>query len=282
MARMIRVFGLVLLVGLWAVWARGDTSWGILNAANASISSLNAQIAATTPGAASAAATAVPTALPTALPTAIPTALPTAIPTAVPTETPYAGTPTPTPVAATAQTFWDDGILGSPWGESLFMWTKGSDVNATVTDNIDGSPTVLQCSAVSGGLASPAVVASFAYTNYWLASNISNYYASGNIQADIELGPAFSTTTSMLIVGYGNTFWAPTTAYGCNSSPLTGLSTSTFTHVSIPFSTGFNGCDETDGSFSVYVEAISDAGYTGANLSPGVQFYVNNVQITPN
>lgn len=143
----------------------------------------------------------------------------------------------------------------------------GSIGTVSIIDNISGDTLALAYTANSNtATANYCNAINFFITNGPI--NATNYYASGHIQFDIMLGPAYSSLYP-IVVAYGQ-------GAVCTSSPIPGLSQSAFTHVSIPLQGGFNGCNETGTVVIMFI------GITEANIPVGIQFYIDDVQWTPN
>lgn len=196
-------------------------------------------------------------------------------------ETLFGWTPTPTPtstsvVVSGVQTLWKDGNQASHWwGQSPSLISGPASncgstdllVPASVSDNVDGGNTVLQFTATENGAGCAFLIPS--------PVNATSYYASGHIQFDIELGPGFNGSNSIINVQYGMD------GNVCTSETLGGLSTGSFTHVSVPFNNDFiSNCNST-GSMQLVGLNVAYNNSGCGNLS-GIQFYFNNLQITPN
>ncbi|HTB22199.1 MAG TPA: hypothetical protein VK914_05795 [bacterium] len=177
----------------------------------------------------------------------------------VATETAVAGSG-----ATTTQVLWKNGVLASQWwGQPLTMFSSPSNSFSTVsvTDGISGDSSVLAISqTISGDIAS-SIFFEIPYSNAFNASN----YASGHIQFDLKLGPAFSAGEE--IIGEYN-------AGGCIWPSISGLNQTSFTHISVPISTGI--CNTINGFWQIVILDENGSGSTG------IQFYIDNLQITSN
>jgi|GEM_PF-3669566 hypothetical protein len=241
------------------------TSLGILNASGLVVSSLHATIAASTPGAS------------VAGPTPVVTATAVATPVLVPVQTQLPGVVVqPAPNTAN-QLFWANGVTGTPWSYNLTLVYNGSGGTAAVTDTVNGDGTVLQVSSNGS--------ATYAFIEFYLAPlplpplpaqgmDITAYYPSGHLQFDVELGPASDVANTTMTIGYGGVV-----SGACRSTAIPGLSATSFTHVSVPMTSGFPACNVT-GNFAMIGISATDG--SGGNMAPGIQFYLNNVQLTSN
>jgi|GEM_PF-2498490 len=183
-------------------------------------------------------------------------------------------TPTPdlTPVAATAQVLWKNGVKGSWWGHAVDVGVaypaQGSVALATVTDTLTGDTKAL----VYKGNGAAAPYQSNIIFYFSGASNASNYYSTGHIQYDLMLGPAF---------GAGNSLWTayrnPAGACVSPSMPGSGFSATSFTHVSVALAGGFGSCNDT-----AMVNRVGIGIPGGETVPAGLQYYVNDVEWTPN
>jgi hypothetical protein len=180
----------------------------------------------------------------------------------VATATPCAACPSPV-----TQTVLKNGVVNPLWGQAVTLTNTGvSAYYANVTDNLTGDTVALAISTTAGS-----------YNCFFTIPtpvNISNYYANGHLQFDVK---AANASTLVFYASYGNT----NNGNGCSATPVQGLSQTQFVHVSIPLSTlGSGSCGGPSGAASLV--SVNEFGGYDLNASPGVQFYLNNYQITPN
>jgi len=171
------------------------------------------------------------------------------------------------------QTLWDKGPGARWWGEALGVDSNnqavGDSGTATIADPVQGSRTLL-CYVTRASSSPGGYVGGLAFhTLSGAGLDAGSYYATGRIQFDIMLGPAFDPATDAIKVFYGDG------SVGCGSQALGGLSAKAFTHVSLPFADFGEACDAT--SLVNYL-TIAD---TDPGGRPGVQFYVDKVRVTP-
>ncbi len=226
--------------------------------------------------------TATPTITLTSTPTGTPTNSATPTPSGTPTDSPtvtasptITETPTvtltPSPITPIDQSLWANGSFYPWWGQAITIYNNDAS-NETVTDTITGDTIALAFVAPSNFVGYNAGLI-FLIPN---CVNASNYYAAGHIQFDIMLGPASDSNTAQnLNVNYGgiqcNGYGGPGCYnYGTQYAPNVSLSTSAFTHISVPF-TAFPQND------TVSVQQIQiDTVPTAA----GIIYYLDNLQFT--
>jgi hypothetical protein len=170
---------------------------------------------------------------------------------------------------------WENGTTGLWGGQVVSVSSDGNGdlSNAAVTDPFTNDATVLE--GYGPATSSAGVDMFFTLPIYAAGGGIdqSAYYSSGHIQFDIELGPNLSSNT-IQISYYNNN------GGGCGPIVISsGLSTTTFTHVSIPFATAFGSCD---GMAEVSGLTMIVGNQSGQSVAPGLEFYINDLQITPN
>ena len=186
------------------------------------------------------------------------------------TQTYVAGLPTPVP--ATAQTIWKNGVLSAAlWGQAVSTNQNSAQIsNASVTDAITSDSTVLSVAC------NPAALVSFSTAFYISTSvNAGNYYAAGHIQFDLMGGGAYSSSGSTTTVCFNN---------GSCSWTISGISKTQFIHYSLPFTSVASCYSGTSAGNIVAFTSITFQGVETSfgSLGAGVQFYIDNLQITPN
>jgi hypothetical protein len=183
------------------------------------------------------------------------------------------GTPTPTPV--NAQTIWANGNTGAFFSQNVGpVLFYSSILNVSTPDPISGDNTTLQFSATA--VATPV-------NAYYLSvapENPGTYYASGHLQFDIKLNQTGQTGNFQVGYGYQTAASGGTTTNTTISISATTLSTTVFTHESIPLASfGANS--------PLVVEPFYIIGPAGGTTPPpqpnaGPIFTIDNVQWTSN
>jgi hypothetical protein len=242
---------------------------------------LQNKIAATTPTARRPTATPVATATPkeTVVATATATSPPPPSPSPSPTPVP---TNSPTPTTASDQTLWKDGVAGPDWWNQPLTVAADNAVAGSIAsvagpDPVTGDGTVLQYSA-TGSAATGGILFSIP-----IPVNGYDYLDNGHLQFDMMLGPAWSsanTIDTFFRDDPGFVFpWGQTN----QMTQVTGLSTTAFVHVSLPltWTAGYPYANAL-GIGLMPAGQLYIGVFTPGTIPAGVQFYVDNVQLTAN
>jgi hypothetical protein len=185
---------------------------------------------------------------------------------------------TATPVTAVTQLIWKNGVSGTQWlGQAMTLsQSTAATAGAAVTDNVTGDTITLAVGAPAGSPVTLNINATVP-----VPANVTNYYAAGHVQFDIMLGSAFNAGVTSIYASYGD----KGNGNGCSSAslvPAYSLNTSSFVHVSVPF-TGFGSCAGGTGSASMAAVSLMEIYVIdNSGFSAGTQFYINNIQWTPN
>ena len=183
------------------------------------------------------------------------------------------GTPTPTPV--NAQTIWANGNLGSFFSQTVAWFSlSGTISNVSTPDPISGNNTTLQFSATAA--ATPVN----SYFIIGAPENPGTYYASGHLKFDMKLNQTGQTGNFQVGYGYQTAASGGTTTNTFISISATTLSTTVFTHESIPLSSFV-------ANSPLVVEPFYIIGPAGGTTPPpqpnaGPIFTIDNIQWTSN
>ena len=175
--------------------------------------------------------------------------------------------PSPT---GSAIVLWRNGVAGTWFGNSLVLGGGCGASTVTMTDNITGDTNVLLYSATNQGYSSVLSLSSSA------AANPSSYYAAGHLQFDIELATANTNNLDLEFEDSAQTSWP-----FVDTVPPSSLSSSTFTHESIPLASFSCGGCPTGLSTAINLPFMltwsqGNAGACAANV------YLNDIQWTSN
>ncbi len=177
----------------------------------------------------------------------------------------------PAPPPPAIQTIWSDGSAGTWFNNSLTSGTSpGCSTTGSitaVTDQISGdSNTFLLTTTKTCG---------YYYFLSGSAENPDPYYPSGRLVFDIELDQPSADITAMDIE-YLNSSTGSYAEYNLSANLINSFSTSSFTHVSIPFSSFTTGNGYTQASIDTPFLISWTATMTGTAIT------VDNIQWTPN
>lgn len=178
--------------------------------------------------------------------------------------------PTPTP-----QVVWANGFIGTWFGNAMTAQCGACNTTGAVTavnDPISGDTSALLLTAnVPGG---------FYYFQSPVTVNPSNYYPTGHLQFDILLGQPAANITSMSLQYYNNGFSGNCGEYDFPATLISSWSSSSFTHVSTPF-TAFT---VTTGGCSGYAQNSIDTPFelSWSVSSSGTTITLDNIRWTFN
>jgi hypothetical protein len=165
-----------------------------------------------------------------------------------------------TPVAwnnvAVTQMLWKNGVWGTWCGTTYIyffvapLYTAGVDITSTADrEDLNGDSTVL-CLSTSTGQ-----ISAYIYPTYAGTADISSYIPHGSLQFDIRLLQPVSSYATIIVGDGCQTQRVPISAAG--------LSTSRYTHVSIPFTNFFNPHDVSTFEACFTLSVGMNSGFTG-------------------
>lgn len=144
------------------------------------------------------------------------------------------GSNTPPPASAPAmQQIWKNGTTGIWFGNTLTPQAVFGNVtlsNVALTDNITGDTTTLRLTTSLPGTINASGLGMNFTTS--VGQNASSYYSTGHLQFNIRLEKVPAPLYDTLTVSYGSDIYNQ----GAYTIDMSTLSTSIFTHISIPIS----------------------------------------------